>query len=294
MANARILLELTEMSMFFGGVQAVRDMSFTIMEDELAGIIGPNGAGKTTVFNVRSGVYSPTLGSIWFREQDITLLMAYQVNRLGIARTFQNLRLFGRSSALENVMTAAQNRYRYSFRENLRGYLSPSYRPDPAYHYSFVEALLHAGRWAKVEKNIRAKSMELLDRVGLADRAHQAAGTLPYGMQRRLEIARALALDPKLLLLDEPAAGMNPEEVAELNGLITGIHREFKLTTLVIEHHMDVIMAICPHIVCMNFGAKIAEGSPEEIQNNPEVLSAYLGAEEIDDEAEANGKAVGE
>jgi len=266
--------------MFFGGVQAVRDMSFNIAEGELAGIIGPNGAGKTTVFNVISGVYSPTAGSIWFREQDITPLKAYQINRLGVARTFQNLRLFGRSSALENVMTAAQNRYRYSFSENLRGHLSPSYRPDPQYYYSFVEAMLHVWRWSKMEKNIRDKSMELLDIVGLADRAHQAAGTLPYGMQRRLEIARALALDPKLLLLDEPAAGMNPEEVFALNDLITGIHRDFKLTTLVIEHHMDLIMEICPHIVCMNFGLKIAEGTPEEIQNNPEVLSAYLGEEE--------------
>jgi branched-chain amino acid transport system ATP-binding protein len=282
MENSRVLLELDEMSMFFGGVQAVRSMSFTIREGELAGIIGPNGAGKTTVFNVISSVYSPTSGCIWFREQDITLLMAYQVNRLGIARTFQNLRLFGRSSALENVMTAMQNRYRYSFRETLRGHLSPSYRPDPAYHYSFLESLFHVGRWAGVEKHIRAKSMELLERVGLADRMHQAAGTLPYGMQRRLEIARALALDPKLLLLDEPAAGMNPEEVFALNDLITGIHREFKLTTLVIEHHMDVIMEICPHIICMNFGAKIAEGTPEAIQNDPEVLSAYLGDEEAE------------
>jgi len=229
---------------------------------------------------VISGVYNPTSGCTWYREQDISLLKAYQINRLGIARTFQNLRLFGRSSALDNVMTAAQNRYRYSFRENLRGCLSPSYRPDPKYHYSFAESLLHVGRWAGTEKAIRAKSMELLDWVGLADRAGQAAGTLPYGMQRRLEIARALALDPKLLLLDEPAAGMNPEEVFALNGLITRIHREFKLTTLVIEHHMDMIMEICPHIICMNFGAKIAEGTPEEIQNNPEVLSAYLGEEE--------------
>ncbi|MDR2523503.1 MAG: ABC transporter ATP-binding protein [Synergistaceae bacterium] len=275
----RVLLELDRVDMFFGGVQAIRDMSFTIMEGELAGIIGPNGAGKTTVFNVVSGVYSPTAGSIWFREQDITPLKAYQVNRLGIARTFQNLRLFSRSSALENVMTAAQNRYRYSFRENLRGFLSPSYRPDPDYHYSFIEALSHMGRWAAREKHIRAKSMEFLERVGLANRARQAAGTLPYGMQRRLEIARALALDPKLLLLDEPAAGMNPEEVSALNGLITGIHRDFKLTTLVIEHHMDMIMEICPHIICMNFGAKIAEGTPDQIRSDPEVLSAYLGDE---------------
>ncbi|MDO4786150.1 MAG: ABC transporter ATP-binding protein [Fretibacterium sp.] len=280
----RALLELESVDMRFGGVHAVRDMSFVIMERSLTGIIGPNGAGKTTLFNMISGVYNPTSGSIWFREQDITPLAAYQVNRLGIARTFQNLRLFGRSSVLENVMTATQNRFRYSFRENLRGHLFPGYRPDADYRYSFMEALFHVGRWGKVEKRARAKSMEFLDRVGLADRAHQAAGTLPYGLQRRLEIARALALDPKLLLLDEPAAGMNPEEVFALNDLITGIHRELRLTTLVIEHHMDLIMKICPHIICMNFGAKIAEGSPEEIQNNPEVLGAYLGEGDVDDE----------
>ncbi|MDR1741784.1 MAG: ABC transporter ATP-binding protein [Synergistaceae bacterium] len=275
--NDRPLLELDSVDMFFGGVQAVRSMSFVIRDSELAGIIGPNGAGKTTVFNLISGVYSPSRGSIWFREQDITPLSAYQVNRVGIARTFQNLRLFGRSSALENVMTAAQNRYRYSFHENMFGNLSPCYRPDPDYYCGFVESALHMGRWAGREKKIRDKSMELLDRVGLADRAGQAAGTLPYGMQRRLEIARALALDPKLLLLDEPAAGMNPEEVEALNVLITGVHRDFHLTTLVIEHHMDLIMAICPHIICVNFGAKIAEGPPEEIRSDPGVLSAYLG-----------------
>ena len=281
----QVLLELEHVDMRFGGVHAVRDMSFRIMDNALTGIIGPNGAGKTTVFNIVSGVYNPTAGSIWFRDQDITPMAAYQVNRLGIARTFQNLRLFGRSSVLENVMTAAQNRFRYSFREDLRGQLFPGYRPDPEYRYGFWESLLHTGRWAVVERNIRAKSLELLERVGLADRAHQAAGTLPYGMQRRLEIARALALDPKLLLLDEPAAGMNPEEVFALNDLITGIHREFRLTTLVIEHHMDLIMRICPHIICVNFGAKSAEGSPEEIRNDPGVLGAYLGEGEGDDKA---------
>ena len=179
----QVLLELEHVDMRFGGVHAVRDMSFRIMDNALTGIIGPNGAGKTTVFNIVSGVYNPTAGSIWFRDQDITPMAAYQVNRLGIARTFQNLRLFGRSSVLENVMTAAQNRFRYSFREDLRGQLFPGYRPDPEYRYGFWESLLHAGRWAEVERNIRAKSMELLERVGLADRAHQAAGALPYVMQ---------------------------------------------------------------------------------------------------------------
>ena len=148
------------------------------------------------------------------------------------------------------------------------------------YPYSFAEALTHAGRWSKMESQIRGESMELLKRVGLDDRADQAAGTLPYGLQRRLEIARAISLKPELLLLDEPAAGMNAEEVEQLNHLITDIHKDFNLTILLIEHHMDMVMAICPHIVCMNFGAKIAEGTPDEIQNHPEVLKAYLGEEE--------------
>jgi branched-chain amino acid transport system ATP-binding protein len=146
--------------------------------------------------------------------------------------------------------------------------------------YSFFEAVSHTGRWRRQEKAIRSESMELLERVGLAGRAEQAAGTLPYGLQRRLEIARALALRPKLLLLDEPAAGMNPEEVSMLNELIAHIHEDFKLTIFLIEHHMDMVMEICPRIICMNFGAKIAEGTPDDIRNHPEVLKAYLGEDE--------------
>lgn len=252
------LLELLGINKSFGGVHAVKDMSFKITQGELAGLIGPNGAGKTTIFNLITGVYPVDTGDIIFDGLSVTGLKSYQVIRRGIARTFQNLRLFGRSSVLDNVMTAAQTH-------------SP---------YSFAESLTHLGRWSGCEEKVRRASMELLNRVGLADRAGQIAGTLPYGMQRRLEIARALALKPALLLLDEPAAGMNPEEVSHLNGLITGIHRDLDLTILVIEHHMDLIMQICPHIVCMNFGAKIAEGGPEEIQKNPEVLKAYLGDDE--------------
>ena len=274
----QVLLELEHVDMRFGGVHAVRDMSFRIMDNALTGIIGPNGAGKTTVFNIVSGVYNPTAGSIWFRDQDITPMAAYQVNRLGIARTFQNLRLFGRSSVLENVMTAAQNRFRYSFREDLRGQLFPGYRPDPEYHYGFWESLLHAGHWAGVERNIRSKSMELLERVGLADRARQAAGTLPYGMQRRLEIARALALDPKLLLLDEPAAGMNPQESSELMQFIRRLRDEFHLTILLIEHDMKVVMNVCDTIHVLDQGRLIARGTPEEIRRDPGVIEAYLGA----------------
>ena len=275
------MLELSHVNMQFGGVMALSDMSFRIQEGELTGIIGPNGAGKTTIFNIISGVYTPTSGAIYFQDCNITPLKAYQIIRLGIARTFQNLRLFTRSSVLENVMTSAQNRYINSYsEERFSGRIMRTNSPDPSAWYSFIESCLHLGRWGKTEKALRKTSLELLDRVGLADRAEQAAGTLPYGMQRRLEIARALALSPRLLMLDEPAAGMNPEEVFELNDLITGIHRDFNLTILVIEHHMDLIMRICPHIICLNFGAKIAEGSSAEIQNNPEVLAAYLGTDE--------------
>ena len=275
------MLELSHVNMKFGGVNALSDMSFRVPERSLTGIIGPNGAGKTTIFNIISGVYTPTSGNIYFQGSDITPLRAYQIIRLGIARTFQNLRLFTRSSVLENVMTAAQNRYINSFREEIfSGSVTQTHSPDPSCWYNFLESCFHLGRWGKTERKLQKLSLELLERVGLSDRADQAAGTLPYGMQRRLEIARALALSPKLLMLDEPAAGMNPEEVFELNDLITGIHRDFNLTILVIEHHMDLIMRICPHIICLNFGAKLAEGSGEEIQNNPEVLTAYLGSDE--------------
>lgn len=275
------MLELSHVNMQFGGVMALSDMTFRVSERSLTGIIGPNGAGKTTIFNIISGVYTPTSGKIYFGGSDITPLKAYQINRLGIARTFQNLRLFTRSSVLENVMTAAQNRYITSYREEkFSGTITRTNCPDPSCWYNFMESCMHLGRWSRTEKTLRKISLELLERVGLADRAEQAAGTLPYGMQRRLEIARALALSPKLLMLDEPAAGMNPEEVSELNELITGIHRDFELTILVIEHHMDLIMKICPHIICLNFGSKLAEGSGEEIQNNPEVLAAYLGSDD--------------
>ncbi|MDD4160121.1 MAG: ABC transporter ATP-binding protein [Synergistaceae bacterium] len=252
------ILELKDVNKSFGGVQAVKDMSFVIETGELAGLIGPNGAGKTTIFNLVTGVYDVTSGEIEFKGKNINKLKTFQVISLGIARTFQNLRLFAASSVLDNVMTAAQQHYKYSF----------------------FEAVSHLGRWKSQEKAARDESMELLERVGLSDRANQAAGTLPYGLQRRLEIARAISLRPDLLLLDEPAAGMNAEEVEQLNELIQLIHSDFKLTILLIEHHMDMVMAICPHIVCMNFGAKIAEGSPDEIQNHPEVLKAYLGEEE--------------
>ena len=252
------VLELKNVSKLFGGIQAVSDMSFKIENGGLTGLIGPNGAGKTTVFNLVTGVYDVTSGDIELKGRNVNKLKTFEVISLGVARTFQNLRLFAASSVLENVMTAAQQHNKYSF----------------------LEAVTHLGRWRSMEKQTREESMALLERVGLADRAGQQAGTLPYGLQRRLEIARAISLRPELLLLDEPAAGMNAEEVVQLNALIKDIHDDFNLSILLIEHHMDMVMEICPHIICMNFGAKIAEGTPGEIQNHPEVLKAYLGAEE--------------
>ena len=252
------ILQVENVSKIFGGISAVNNISFSIEKGEVAGIIGPNGAGKTTIFNLITGVYDISGGEIVFMGEKINHLKTYEVVKRGVARTFQNLRLFQASSVLENIMTAAQYHHKYSF----------------------LEAVSHFGRWEKKEAEIKKESMELLDIVGLADRAGQAAGTLPYGLQRRLEIARALSLKPELLLLDEPAAGMNAEEVSQLNELIKKIHRDFGLTILLIEHHMDMIMEICPHILCMNFGALIAEGSPAEIQTHPDVLKAYLGEEE--------------
>lgn len=253
-----MLLQLKAVNKAFGGVQAVKDIDLIINKGELAALIGPNGAGKTTIFNLITGVYAMSSGEIFFKGESLLNLRSDQIVHRGVARTFQNLRLFSEATVLENVMTAMQQSQKYSF----------------------FEAIGHVGRWKVKEKTTRDKSMELLERVGLADRMRQAAGTLPYGLQRRLEMARAIALNPELLLLDEPAAGMNADEIEQLNELIVNMHKDFDLTILLIEHHMDLVMKICPHIVCMNFGAKIAEGSPQEIQSNRDVLTAYLGEED--------------
>ncbi len=249
------MLELKGVTKNFGGIVACKDISLSVAPGQVAGLIGPNGAGKTTVFNLITGVYAPTAGSISFAGKDITAIRPDKVVAHGIARTFQNIRLFRNLTVLDNVRIAV----------------------DKEVDYALGEALVRSPRVKNSEKEICALAMERLEEVGLADKAEVRADSLPYGLQRKLEIARALALRPKLLLLDEPAAGMNPEESLELAGLVKTLHARHILTILLIEHHMDVVMELCERIFVLDFGVKLAEGSADEIQTNPDVLRAYLG-----------------
>jgi branched-chain amino acid transport system ATP-binding protein len=246
--------------MEFGGLRAVSDLSMKINQGEIVGLIGPNGAGKTTVFNMITGVYTPTSGRIYFRDKDITGLKPDRITSLGVARTFQNIRLFQTMSVLENVMISKHVRLKASLAEAV--FSLPRYTHARQQHYD--------------------ECMELLKKVGLERLVNEKAISLPYGMQRRLEIIRALATEPTILLLDEPAAGMNPNESMDLMEFIAQLREEFKLTILMIEHHMEVVMGICERIYVLNYGVALAEGSPAEIQNNSEVIEAYLGAVEID------------
>ena len=262
-SNAKKLLEVSNLSMEFGGLRAIDNVSLDIFEGEIVALIGPNGAGKTTFFNCVTGIYTPTHGQVTIhpptgKSRKLNGMKPNSITALGMARTFQNIRLFPAMTVLENVMIGCHCRT----------------------STSILDAILSTPKATREEKETVERAYRLLEKVGLADVADEFSSNLSYGAQRRLEIARALATDPFLLLLDEPAAGMNPEEVYALNDLITAIHRDFGLSIIVIEHHMDLVMEICPHIVCMNFGAKIAEGGPEAIQRHPEVLKAYLGDEE--------------
>lgn len=252
------LLKLEDVTMNFGGLTALKSFNLELAAGEIVGLIGPNGAGKTTVFNIITGVYEPTQGRVFFMDREITGLRPDLITKAGIARTFQNIRLFKGLSVLENVLIANHLHLKANYLEAV--FKLPSYRRE--------------------ERKMWEKSLALLERVGLIDLRDERASALPYGLQRRLEIARALATDPKLLLLDEPAAGMNPKEAEDLTGFIQEIRDEFDLTVLLIEHHMDVVMNISERIYVLDYGMLIASGKPAEVQNNQRVIEAYLGVNE--------------
>ena len=258
--NKRVL-EVTHATMRFGGLVAVNDLSMHIDSQEIVALIGPNGAGKTTAFNMITGVYTPTEGSVILQGRSITGMRPDRIAAAGIARTFQNIRLFKALTVLDNVLIAQHVRLTASW----------------------LGAVLRAPRYRKEEARAYERAKELLTYMGLGEVRGEISSSLPYGMQRKLEIARALATQPTLLLLDEPAAGMNPAESAELTELIRGIRDHYHLTVLLIEHHMDVVMDISDRIYVLNYGGLIAEGMPTEIQQNDDVIRAYLGGD--DDEA---------
>ena len=257
-ADKSPVLECIDLGITFGGLKAVDNFNVTIGRTEITGLIGPNGAGKTTVFNLLTKVYQPTHGTILLNGKDIHDLNTAQVNRAGIARTFQNIRLFGELSVEENITVAM----------------------DTQMHYTMPEGIFRLPRFWKEERIVHERAMELLSIFHMEDLANAKANSLPYGKQRRLEIARALATDPQLLLLDEPAAGMNPQETDELTAFIGEIRTKFGLTVFLIEHHMDLVMDISDRIYVLDFGKLIADGTPAEIQNNQRVIDAYLGVAE--------------
>ncbi|QAT60610.1 ABC transporter ATP-binding protein [Acidilutibacter cellobiosedens] len=256
-----IMLKIDNVTVKFGGLTAVNSFKLELTKGEIVGLIGPNGAGKTTVFNVITGVYKPTEGKITFIKDkskiNITGLRPDQISKLGICRTFQNIRLFKDLTVLENVFIGNHLRIKSNI----------------------FSSILRLPNYTREEREMYEKSMYLLERVGLTKEKDEKAYSLPYGKQRRLEIARALATNPSILLLDEPAAGMNPQETKELMKFIESIKDEFDLTIFLIEHHMEVVMGICKRILVLDYGISIAEGSPREIQNNPKVVQAYLGVE---------------
>ena len=249
------MLDVKNLSISFGGLKAVDDFSITIEKGQLYGLIGPNGAGKTTIFNLLTGVYKPDGGRILLDGKDITGHKAIQINQAGIARTFQNIRLFKELSVLDNVKVGLHNHHKYST----------------------LSGILRLPSYYKVEKEMDERAMELLKVFDLDKEFDYKASNLPYGKQRKLEIARALATEPKLLLLDEPAAGMNPNETAELMKTIRFVRDHFDMTLLLIEHDMKLVSGICERLTVLNFGHMLAEGPTSEVLSNPEVIKAYLG-----------------
>ena len=249
------VLETRHLGIEFGGLKAVDDFNLTIGKTEIAGLIGPNGAGTTTVFNLLTKVYEPTSGAVLINGQDLHGMSIVQASRLGIARTFQNIRLFDKMTVEENVRIGLHNQIKYDM----------------------FSGILRLPRYWKQEKRQHERAMELLDIFGMQDLADEVSGSLPYGAQRRLEIVRALATEPRLLLLDEPAAGMNPHETEELMENIAKIRDQFGIAILLIEHDMSLVMGVCEGICVLNFGRVIAKGTADEIQANPAVIEAYLG-----------------
>ncbi len=249
------LLSIKNLGIQFGGLRAVDEFNLEIEKGELYGLIGPNGAGKTTVFNMLTGVYKPTAGEIVLDGKNITGKKQIEINKLGVARTFQNIRLFSQLSVLDNVKAGLHNQYKYST----------------------FSGIFRLPTFFKTEKKMNTRAMELLKVFDLQDEADLLASNLPYGKQRKLEIARALATNPKLLLLDEPAAGMNPNETAELMDTIKFVRKEFDMTILLIEHDMRLVSGICEKLTVLNFGKVLAQGKTSEVLSNPEVITAYLG-----------------
>lgn len=253
------MLKINNVTVNFGGITALNQVNIDVSHKSIIGLIGPNGAGKTTVFNIISGIYTPNQGSIVFSSDDITTKKTHQVAKLGISRTFQNIRLFKELSVIDNV--------KISFHKDIE--------------YNLFHTIFRTNKYYKIEKEKHQKAEELLKIFNLYEKRYEYAKNLPYGEQRKLEIVRALATSPKLLLLDEPAAGMNPQESQELKNLIKFIKDRFNLTILLIEHDMSVVMDICEKIYVLDYGEVIASGTPEEITNNPRVIQAYLGEGEL-------------
>ncbi len=254
---SKIVLKTENLGISFGGLKAVQDLNLEIREGQLYGLVGPNGAGKTTVFNMITGVYKPTTGKLFLDGENLTGKSQEVINHKGIARTFQNIRLFNNMTVIRNVLVGLHN--------------------QPEFKCGFLTSIFRLPRHFKTEKAMRERAKEILRIVGLEEERNNLSCNLPYGKQRKLEIARALATNPRLLCLDEPAAGMNPNETAELMDIVRHISKEYKITILLIEHDMKFVSGLCDEITVLNFGTVLAQGTPEVALNDPEVIKAYIG-----------------